>query len=232
MNLSNKLNNRKTFDSIPFLSSLSDKRWQEISQRCRMFEYDADQKIIQHGDDYSDVYFLITGSAHVLNYSSSGRAVSYATFTAGDFFGELAAIDGLPRSAWVWTMKPSKVLVMPGAVFRELVASERHLGLLLMQKLTRIIRTSDERIADMSLLGTEQRVCIELIRISQTDPNDSSKLIVFPLPTQSSFANQVGASRETVNRIFARLRDDGIIRRKGEVLYIENRKKLEDRALY
>ena len=232
MNLSNKLNNRKTFDSIPFLSSLSDKRWQEISQRCRMFEYDADQKIIQHGDDYSDVYFLITGSAHVLNYSSSGRAVSYATFTAGDFFGELAAIDGLPRSAWVWTMKPSKVLVMPGAVFRELVASERHLGLLLMQKLTRIIRTSDERIADMSLLGTEQRVCIELIRISQTDPNDSSKLIVFPLPTQSSFANQVGASRETVDRIFARLRDDGIIRRKGEVLYIENRKKLEDRALY
>ncbi len=190
------------------------------------------EKIIAQGEDYTDVYFLVTGKAHVLNYSVAGEAISYATLGDGDVFGELAAIDGLPRSAWVWALTPCTVIAMPGSVFRDLVASHPDLSFALLCKLASVIRTSNERIADFRLLGAEQRVCIELIRMAVPDPAKPKKLIISAVPTQANIANVIGSSRETVSRILGQLSKERIIRRKGKTLYILNRKKLEQRALF
>lgn len=217
---------------VPFLSCLSPAERRKIERHCRSQELGTDEKIIGQGEGYTDVYFLITGKAHVLNYSEAGRAVSYATLREGDIFGELAAIDGLPRSAWVWTMTPCTVVTMPGSVFRDLVTSHPELSLAMLRKLAGFIRTSDERIADFRLPGVEQRVCIELVRMAEPDPAKPESLIVSPVPTQANLANVIGSSRETVSRVLGRLRQERIIRRKGETIYILNRKKLEQRALF
>ncbi len=231
MNSSASSGDAHSLDSIPFLSCLSSAERNEIERDCQFQEFGANEKIIQQGDDYRDVFYLLAGSAYVLNYSETGRVVSYATFSEGDFFGELAAIDGLPRSAWVWTMTPCTVAVMPGQIFRDLTTSNPELSLSLLRKLAGIIRTSDERIAEFGLLGAEQRMCIELIRTSTPDPADPKSLIISPVPTQAHYANVIGSSRETVTRVFGRLRDEGVVRRKDKTLYILKRQTLEQRAL-
>ena len=221
-----------SLEGVPFFSCLSPAEVREIERYCRVHEFGTDEKIIQQGEEYTDVYILVIGKAHVLNYSETGRAISYATLSEGDIFGELAAIDDLPRSAWVWTMTPCTVVAMPGSVFRDLVTSHPDLSLALLRKLAGIIRIGDERIVDVGLLGAEQRVCIELIRMAAPDPAKPKGLIISPFPTHATIADVIGLTRETVSRVLSRLRQERIIRRKDETLYILKRKKLERRALF
>lgn len=216
---------------IPLLDCLSPDEIASLEKKCRWHEFGAGEKIIERGEEYSSVYFLIKGTAHVLNYSESGRAVSYAALKNGDVFGELAAIDGLPRSAWVCTISPCTVGAVPGPAFLDLVTGNRDMAMALLKRMAAVIRLSDERIADVSLLGAEQRVCMELIRMAEPDPEDPNRFVVFPVPTQTNFANMIGASRETVSRIMGRLREEDIVVRTGKGLTIPNRARLEQRAL-
>jgi len=85
MNSSTPDSGAHSLDGGPFLSSLSSKECGEVERHCQFQEYGANEKIIQKGDDVKDVFYLLAGKACVLNYSESGRAVSYATFGEGDF---------------------------------------------------------------------------------------------------------------------------------------------------
>lgn len=220
-----------SLSGIPLLGCLKPAEVESLEKQCRWLEFGAGEKIIERGEEYSSVYFLIKGTAHVLNYSESGRAVSYAALKDGDVFGELAAIDGLPRSAWVCTIQPCSVGAVPGPAFLDLVTSNRDMAMALLKRMAAVIRLSDERLADVSLLGAEQRVCMELIRMAEPDPDDPERYVVSPVPTQTNFANMIGASRETVSRIMGRLREEDIVIRTDKGLAIPDRARLEQRAL-
>ncbi|PIW26629.1 MAG: Crp/Fnr family transcriptional regulator [Rhodospirillales bacterium CG15_BIG_FIL_POST_REV_8_21_14_020_66_15] len=224
-------NTAHNLGGVPLLACLNPDELAGLERQCRWIEFGPGEKIIERGEEYSSVYFLISGTAHVLNYSESGRAVSYAALKDGDVFGELAAIDGLPRSAWVCTITRCTVGAVPGPTFLDLVTGNPDLAMALLKRLAAVIRLGDERLADVSLLGAEQRVCMELIRMAEPDPNDPRRYLVFPVPTQTNFANMIGASRETVSRILGRLRDDDIVVRTDRGLAIPDRARLEQRAL-
>ncbi len=59
--------------------------------------------VLSAGGELNSNVIMASGSAQVVSHSKDGKAVNYATLREGDFFGELAAIDDLPRSAWVKT---------------------------------------------------------------------------------------------------------------------------------
>ena len=217
-------------ESFPLLSCLSFNAIDSFQKNCRWVEYDASEVIIQRGSEDSNVYFIITGTVHVLNYSKSGRAITYAALKEGDVFGELAAIDGLPRSAWVCTITPCLLVTTPGPEFLKLVGNSSELSLALLRRLSTNIRLSDERLTDVSLLGAEQRVCMELIRMSQPDPEAFGGYLVSPMLTHVNFANLIGVSRETVSRLFRKLTEEAFIIRNKRGLCIPNRQKLEQRA--
>jgi CRP/FNR family cyclic AMP-dependent transcriptional regulator len=175
---------------------------------------------------------LTSGSARVLNYSENGKVIDYATLGKGDVFGELAAIDGLPRSASVVTQTPCTMGVLAGEKFIDLVIHNPVASLALLQRLAGIVRFSDKRINDFSLLKAEHRVCVELLRLAEPDPGNLEELIIHPMPTQSNIANSIGLARETVGRIFSRLARDNIIQRQQKTLHLRERKTLEKMALF
>ena len=100
----------------------------------------------------------------------------------------------------------------------------------ILKQLSSRIRLADERLTDVSILGTEQRACMELIRMSKSDPSKVGKHLILQMPTQANFANMIGSTRETVSRIFAKLRDESIIIKTKDGYVVPNRKKLEKRA--
>ena len=219
-----------SFKAIPLLFCLDDDDKQLLVKKCRLEAYDAGCNIVEQGDKTTNVYFIFVGAAHVLNYSRSGRAVTYAALKQGDVFGEIAAIDGLPRSAWVRTIMPCQVACLPGIVFLDLVLNNKGMSLALLRKLSSNLREADERLSDASWLGAEQRACIELIRMAKPDPLISGSYLVLEMPTQANFANVIGTSRETVSRVFGRLKEDAIITYSSRGICIPNRERLEQRA--
>ena len=97
----------------------------------------------------------------------------------------------------------------------------------LLRHLARMVRISNERIAELSTVGAVQRVSRELLRLAAPDPADPESWLVAPLPTQQDMASQVGATRETVARALGQLISAGVIRRRGRTLSILDRTTLE-----
>ena len=218
------------FSKMPLFSSLSDIDKKVLTAKCDLKEFDAGSTIIEQGDNTTTVYFLISGTVHVVDYSSAARAMTYASLKEGDMFGEMAIIEGLHRSDWVCTINARKLASLPGALFLEMVKKNADVSLALLKQFSLRLRLSNSRLKDVSLLGTEQRACMELIRMAKVDPQSPGSYLIFQMPTQANFANIIGSSRETVSRIFGKLKEEHIIIISKRGLCIPNRERLERRA--
>lgn len=220
-----------SLDDIPLFAILSEADRLKLQSKCRWRECAVGEHVINRGDELSDVNVIVRGKAQVVNYSEAGKAVDYATLSDGDVFGELAAIDGLPRSAWVITKSKCLIATLPGKEFIQTLTANPEAALALLRRMSSIIRSANDRISDFSLLDAEQRVCLEILRMAQPNPGSRDGLVVPEVPTQSDIGNGVGLARETVGRIMAGLKQKNIIERKGRTLYIRDADKLHDLAM-
>src|ERR1700750_1578368 len=84
----------------------SERRW--IEQRCHKRTYSRNETILDKGSQSREVFFVLKGAVSVITFSPAGREVTLAAVKAGDFFGELAAIDGQPRSASVTAIEKTE----------------------------------------------------------------------------------------------------------------------------
>ena len=201
-----------------------------LTAKCDLKLFEAGSTIIEQGENTTKVYFLISGIVQVVDYSNTGRAMTYATLKEGDMFGEIAIIDELPRSAWVSTITPCRLASLPGALFLEMVKQNADISLDLLKQFSLRLRLSNSKLKDVSLLTTEQRACIELIRITKVDLQSPRSYLSFQMPTHANFANIIGSSRETVSRIFGKLKKEHIITISKRSLCILNRERLEQLA--
>ena len=211
---------------VRLLSHLEPEALKRVAQGCMWRRYKRHEQILSRDSESRDIYLVIEGSVEVANYSSSGREIAYATIGAGEYFGELSAIDDLPRSATVSTAEDSLLAVMPRMIFLDLLQSDARVALAVMGRLAGIIRACDDRIMDLSTLGAVQRVYVELLRICGPDPAVSNLWSVYPMPTQSDIAARASTTRETVARVLSQLTQDGLIQRKGRTLYLNDRDRL------
>ena len=219
-----------SYKNFTIFSNLNDKEIKHLEKNIILKTFAQGSTIIEQGEKTSTVYFLLSGTVHVVDYSRSERAVTYASLRDGDMFGEMSAIDGLPRSAWVCAITTCKVAALPGEVFFNFLKNNTEICMEMLKQLSLRIRLADERFTDVSILGTEQRACMELIRMSKSEKLHSEKYIILQMPTQENFANMIGSTRETVSRILTRLRAESIIIKTNSGYIIPNRKALEKKA--
>ncbi|MGH6718328.1 MAG: Crp/Fnr family transcriptional regulator [Alphaproteobacteria bacterium] len=201
-----------------------------MERRCAWRHYGTNEQIIDRNDDNRDVLLVAEGAVRVVNYSLTGREVSYANITAGEYFGELAAIDGQPRSASVVATETCLLASMPPQTFVTLVRDHPEVALEVMRRLTRIIRVCDDRIMDLSTLGSVQRVYVELLRIGRPDPAGTEALAIYPLPAHKEIAARASTTRETVARVISQLTADGLVERRDKALYVLDPGRLKELA--
>lgn len=221
---------RESLAGIPLFESLSEEEILELEKSCRWCEFREKEKVIECGEDSREVYFITSGNTHVLNYARSGRIINFAVLGPGDFFGELAAIDGLERSATVVAKSPCRMIALQHRAFLTLVTSNPEITLTVLNRLAGVVRRMDERVIDSSALGSEQMVCVELLRLAIPDPaffDNYDNLVVYPMPTHQRIAQNIGLARETVSRVLSHLHGEGIIEKRAKTLYIRKKSALE-----
>ncbi|MDC0458760.1 Crp/Fnr family transcriptional regulator [Alphaproteobacteria bacterium] len=218
------------FTRVEVLSYLSDQELAMLREQCTACVFSAGNVIVERNEQDHTVYFIMYGRVHVLNYSSAGRIVTYSSIAEGGMFGEMAAIDGLPRSAWVCAVNDCMVIKISKEIFLSYLQNNPTFSMAVMRKLSKNLRELDERLVNILSMRAEQRVCVEIISMARPTSVESGFYCVVEMPTHSNFANLVGLSRETVSRILSRLRRDGLVKTSGNVLDILDRKGLENRA--
>jgi CRP-like cAMP-binding protein len=218
----------KSLRGFSLLRCLSDEEIKSVSSRCRWRTYNRGETILDKDSTSREVFFILHGAVAIVSFSGAGREITLATRKAGDFFGELAAIDEKPRSASATAVEKTDIAIMAPDMFTDLVRDRADVGFMLLQRLADVIRTSGLRIMELSTLQAAQRVYAELLRMAQPDVAVPGLWVVRPLPPMHEIASLTSTTRETVNRAISQLYPSGLLKRKGRNLFLMDRAKLEE----
>ncbi len=217
----------RSLAGIEILSELEPDALARLVESCRWRRYRRGERILEEGSDSRDVMFVVEGAVNILGPRDAGREVAYAVLEQGSHIGELAALDGEPRSASVVARCDSLIASMPAERFLRLLQDDGRVALKLLRNLSSRIRSGDLRIFELSTLAATQRVYAELLRRALPDAAVPDLWIVRPLPPMREIASHASTTRETVARALGALYPAGLLRRKGRNLYIMDRAALE-----
>ncbi len=201
----------QTLAQIPFFKDAGDLDFTRYDRRCNWKRYLEDEVIIDYEDDSSDVYFILSGEVRVLIRTASGKEVILAETKAGQYFGELAGIDGAKRTANVTALTRAELCIMPSSVFREVLFASRNCCDKVLRLLTARVRELDARLAEHSIFDLKHRLYSELLRLSAPRAGHASQRIVSPPPFHHVMAARIGCRREQITRELTTLSGEGLI---------------------
>ena len=175
----------------------------ELAARTRWQTYAANTVVVDVGDATNDVYIITEGSLRVILRTVFGYKSILDDMRVGDYFGEIAAIDGANRSANVTALTQTRLCVIPGAAFMELVLGSPQVAHRLMVELSTRLRNKDGRLIEFGALTVRQRLIAELLRLART--RGGGEQVISPPPPQHILAARVATRRETVSREMAEM---------------------------
>jgi CRP-like cAMP-binding protein len=198
--------------------------------RSRWRHMSPDEVLVDFDEISSDVFFLVAGEVRVLMRTRSGKEIIFGDLRAGQFFGELAALDGTPRSANVTALTRGEVCIMPSTVFRELVFGSQIVTDRIFRLLTGRVRELNGRLMEHVVLDLRHRLYAELLRLSIPRAGHAGERVVTPPPFHHVLAARIGCRREQVTREFTTLDQEGLIERTRGALVLTKPEILQARV--
>lgn len=219
----------QTLASIPFFKDANDIDLVPFDRRCTWRKLDEQQVVVDFEDKSSDVYFLIGGDVRILVRTPGGKEVILTDMHAGQYFGELAAIDGTPRSANVTALTRCEMCIVSGPVFREIIFSSKVLCDRVLKLLAGRIRDLNGRVIEHTVLDVRHRLYAELMRQSQPRAGNPNERIVTPPPFHHVLAGRVGCRREQVTRELSNMFADDLAEKTRGGLVLKKPQVLQER---
>jgi CRP/FNR family transcriptional regulator, cyclic AMP receptor protein len=218
----------ETLAKIGLFQSLDARAIGQLDTQCAWRRATSGQWLIDYQDASNDVFFVVSGSVRVM-IQSAGREVLLRQINAGEFFGELAAIDGQPRSSGIVAMTDIMMARMPASVFRATVHAHPEVCDRLLEILAGQIRILANRVNEFSTLDVRYRIYAELLRLSRPEPgSEDHRAIISPPPVHAEIAARVGTRREAVARELKALERSGLIERRRGAIALSDTRRLRD----
>lgn len=203
---------------IPLLANLSDEEIIQVKSNIRIRQYAKRDIVVQKGAPGDSLLFLLTGSLQVIDITEDGRAIGLRLLQPGDFFGEIAVINGSMRSASVVALTSVLVALLPRAIALHLFSHSPSVANQMLRFLAEKVQRDSEFRALLSIHNTSRRIFsfLDLLK----EKNEDGVHVVENLPTHQDIANMINTSRETVTRALLALVQQGIIEKQGHRVVI------------
>lgn len=201
----------RDIDRFPLLAHLDPARKQRVSEALRWRDFGPGEVILGPDDDGDDVFFLDSGQIFAVHWTEGGREIIFAAIPEAGYFGELMAIDGVPRSLSVYARSAVRLAILPAAVFRDLMDVSADFRQAVLVDLARKIRELTERNCQLTTFSVLDRLKAFILRSAARSGRVQSGDKLPDLPTHAEIAARIGANREAVSRAFSILRRSGII---------------------
>lgn len=205
---------------VAILGGLPQPTLERVALTCRWHDVAEGEQILRYQDPSTDVCFLAAGKVRVVVYSIEGKAVLFTDLRPGAMFGEIAAIDGSPRSASVEAVEPSTVATLTAGQFGALLLSEPKVAVATLKHVAAEVRRLSERVVEFSTLVVQNRIQAELMRLAAEAGQQHGQALLSPAPSLSEIADRISTHREAVSRELSRLASMGLLRREGANLRI------------
>ncbi|MGE0046767.1 MAG: Crp/Fnr family transcriptional regulator [Hyphomonadaceae bacterium] len=172
-------------------------------------------RLFAKGDEGDALYVVLEGEVEVRISSEGGRDVRIAALGVGSVIGEMAALDGGPRSADVNAMRRTRLLRIQRDSLLQSLEKEPKALIELVAEMSRRLREADAALEDAALLDLGGRLARLLLR----EAGEGTTVTL----TQVEMARRIGASREKVNRKLHDWADEGFVRLSKSGVRIEKR---------
>lgn len=218
---------------LPLFRGLSADDWQWLRGRFHRRYFREGELVFSKGDTESTTFLIASGRVKICVSSPDGRESVIAILSPGDCFGELAALDGEPRSADAVAMEDTLAWCLEKQDFSVLLDRSPYFARRLIAILTRRLRETDQHFTDLIFFDVFGRVASKLLELSESQGVNTPRGTEIPFRlTQQDLANLIGATRESVNRALRFYRDRGYISLRGQRITIISRSGLERRLVH
>jgi len=219
--------NAGSLSGVELFSELSLEERKLIAKKCNGFRFEPDTIIVSHNDTDNDIYFILSGKVRITIYSASGKEITFRDQSAGEMFGEIAAIDHKPRSAHVLALKETHIAVMSAENFMWVLQNYPSLTQRTLVRLANLVRSLSERVIEFSSLGVKNRIHAELLRLARVNMDNVNRAMISPAPTHVEIASRISTHREAITRELTQLTSSGLIEKNKNKLIINDVVKLE-----
>jgi CRP/FNR family transcriptional regulator, cyclic AMP receptor protein len=211
----------ETLASIGLFRSLKPEDIRLLDSQCSWRRTPRNQWIIDFQDTSNDVFFIVSGTARAKLQAISGREVLLRELKAGEFFGEIAAIDGQPRSTGIIAVTDVTTGRMPASAFRAAIHAHSGACDQLLARLVADIRKLTTRVHEYTTLDARYRIYAELLRLAR--PAETlEQAVISPPPAHAEIAARVSIRREAVARELKALERAGLIEHRLGALVLRN----------
>ena len=201
----------RSLRNVDLFRDLPQAELDHLAQVAEWRRFNEKEPVVSHLDEGTEVFFVVEGSLRAVMYSLAGREVALRDFHSGQFFGELAAIDGRARSASVVALSKSLVAALSAKEFKGLLRRQPLVAERIEIALTTLIRQLTERVFEFSALAVRHRLRAELLRLASLAKHEGDEIIITPAPTHAELASRISTHREAVTRELNALAHAGII---------------------
>jgi CRP-like cAMP-binding protein len=182
---------------------LSEAARRRMASAGSVVRLDAEATLFERGDAGDAAYVVLDGELEAIASIEDGRSMRLATFGPGAIVGELAALDGEPRSASVRATRRAEILRIPRDAVLAALGADPAAALALMKILARRLRTADIALAVQAWGGLTEK----LAGLLAAEAGASGLVAI----TQSEMARRLGVARENVNRRLRSWAEEGIV---------------------
>ena len=208
--------------AIPFFDGLEPAALDRLAASMRSRRFRRGEVIFHVGDPGDALFVIVSGEVKISLPSETGDEAILATLRPGDVFGELALLDGAPRSASASALTPAETVVLPRERFRELIATETGVRDALLASVAGELRRLTTHVEELHFLDITGRLAAGLVRLAReggTALPDGTVRLHTNL-TQADLAAMVGCTRQSVNKLLGQFTDDGLVRLERDAIVV------------
>jgi CRP-like cAMP-binding protein len=214
---------------VPIFSDLDNETLEKISKLGIRKSFKKDSVVLFEHETGAALFVIIEGKVKVSRVSDDGKEVILTILSDSDFFGEMAILDGLSRSANVTAMEDSELFIIQRSEFLELLQNHPEVSIALLQELTQRLRAADMKIKSLSLKDAEGKVATVILQLADDIGKIRQGTVeIDKLPFQHDLANMAGTSRETISRTLHTFAKKGLVELDGSKLRIMNYEKFKE----
>lgn len=202
-------------------SGLAEDELKRLATIAREISLAPGDVLFEQNEESDGLYIVITGIVRIYLTADDGREATISLLEDGEMIGEIALLDGLPRSAGAAALTETKLVFIPHRPFCELLDSSAQLSRQVMLMLCERLRAANRQVDQAIFHDLRYRLLVLLRQIAVIHGRIEKDVAVVDLEvTQGMLAQMLGASREAVNKQLRSLAKEGSLAMEGHQIRV------------
>jgi CRP-like cAMP-binding protein len=198
---------------VPLFAAVPPRELADLATRMRRRTFRRGEVIMHRGDPAGALHVIRSGRIKITLPAETGEETVLALLGADACFGEIAALDGLPRSATITAVEPTETLALPRDDLLAFAREHPDFAVTLITTLAARLRRADEWLEDAYFQDLDTRLARRLLDLAEEHGKETADGIEVSVPlTQSDMAGMLGATRVSVNRLLGAYQDARLLR--------------------